>query len=107
MSRGKAAALAVCVGLAAWLATFALVGCVQVGPKTMFPPATTPDAASVDVAAPAAAVPACGALPDATPQPCPKGSGLVACFDSKHDLARKHRLTILHDAATGQCSYQP
>jgi hypothetical protein len=36
-------------------------------------------------------------LPDADQAPCPRGSGLAACFTHDQDLVRQARFKILHD----------
>ena len=36
-------------------------------------------------------------LPDADQSPCPRGSGLTACFTSAEDSVRQNRFRILHD----------
>jgi len=36
-------------------------------------------------------------LPDAEQKPCPRGSGLAACFTLEQDIVRQKRFKILHD----------
>ncbi len=36
-------------------------------------------------------------LPDALQAPCPRGSGMAACFTLDQDLVRQQRFKILHD----------
>lgn len=36
-------------------------------------------------------------LPDADQSPCPRGSGLAACFTPGEDAVRRQRFRILHD----------
>ncbi len=36
-------------------------------------------------------------LPDAERSPCPRGSGLAACFTHDQDIIRQDRFKILHD----------
>jgi len=36
-------------------------------------------------------------LPDADQSPCPRGSGLAACFTHDQDAVRQQRFKILHD----------
>jgi hypothetical protein len=36
-------------------------------------------------------------LPDAEQSPCPRGSGLAACFTHDQDIMRQDRFKILHD----------
>ena len=36
-------------------------------------------------------------LPDAEQTPCPRGSGLAACFTADQDAVRQQRFKILHD----------
>lgn len=57
-------------------------------------------------AAPAAALSPCRSLPAAANAPCPPGSGLTLCFDKAGAAALTTRLTVLHEAALGDCRYE-